>query len=142
MTATISRLVQMLGFLRRAPEDVADKVEELKASPGGQKLVALDQKAGRIYARVHATVWFVAALPLAGLGYLSWALASGWLKTTLVAVFAALSVTAVWYAVSHLRNPSAASEVLIEELEDRVRPARWALGVLRALWPGKSAAAE
>ena len=141
MKAIIRRLAVLLGILSRAPEEIGDRLDELKETPGGRRLVALDETAGRLYARAHAAFWFAVCVPAGLLGYGAWWLTDGMLETVLVAVCAGLFLTAAWFAVSHLRNARAASEILVEEVEDRVKPARWALRLIR-MFSGRRAAAE
>jgi hypothetical protein len=142
MKALFRPITAALGRLSRAPEAIGDQVQELKQTPGGRRLVALDESAGRLYARAHAAFWFAVCVPAALLGYGAWLLADGPTETVLIAIAAGLFLAAARYAIAHLRRPQAASEVLIEELEDRVRPARWALRVLRFFGGRNSATAE
>ena len=142
MKAIFYRILTGLGFLTRAPQEIGDQIEELKATPGGQRIVALDEKAGRLYARVHAVFWSAVALALAAIGYGATFITYGWVETAVLALAGAGGLYAAWCAVSHLRNPQAASEILVEELEDRVRPARWAFRTLRFFGSRESAAAE
>lgn len=131
MRARLRRLFELLGLLAETPNQVAGKIEEMKASPTGRKLTEIDARAGRFYARLNAAFWFALCAPLLGLAYLAGLVTDGWVETTILCILAVPVLYAAWSGFDRLRNPQSASEILVEELEDRVRPARWIMRILR-----------
>ena len=133
MKVIVRRWAGLLGFLSRAPGEIGNRIDELKQSPAGRRVVAFDEKAGRLYGRARAALWFALCVPAAAIAYYAAVLTGGWLEITLVTLFGGVALFAACCAVSHLRARQAASEILVDELEDRVRPAKWLLGALRLL---------
>jgi hypothetical protein len=129
MDETLQRLNQALGPLAAAPQALGRKVEALKASPGGRRLIALDARAGRLFSRAVAAGWLAACAGVLAAGYGLSLVTSGWVETAVLAALAVPFLYALMRGVSHLRAPRAASEIILDEIEDRVAPARWILRV-------------
>lgn len=131
MQAKLQQLGEACESLTDLPGRLSDHVDELKASPKVQKLQELDAKAGRWFSRLTAVLWSAAAIPVLGAGYLAWTFTGGWFQTGLLGLSGVLLAWIVWSAVSRILNPPSASELIIDEVEDRVRPAAWALRAIR-----------
>ncbi len=133
MQERLRQLTDKLDQVAQAPSQLGDTVDRLKASPGGRKLTELDAKAGRLYARVIAAAWFLAGVAALTLGYVGGLLTEGWTRHAIYFAAAVVFLGALWGGISRLRNARAASELLVEELEDRVKPAKWTLQAIRSV---------
>ncbi len=131
MRTLMQRLMEKLGVLTSAPRQIGEKIDDLKTSPGGRKLIQMDTTVGRIYSRFNAAFWFAVCVVILAAGYIAVLLSEGWVETTIIIVAAGPSLAALWFGVSHLRNPQTASDILVEELEDRARPVKSLLQMLK-----------
>ncbi len=142
MRTIIRRLIAKLGVLTSAPQQISEKIDDLKTSPGGRKLIQMDTTAGRIYSRFNAAFWFAICAVILAIVYIAGLLSEGWVETTIIIVAAGPFLAALWFGVSHLRNPQTASDILVEELEDRARPVKWLLQVLKLFSGRRQSSAE
>ena len=136
MSDKLKSVTESLATLADAPEQLSNQIDKLAATPAAQKLRRMDEGAGRMVSRVKAAVWLVAATIAGALAYTAWAMTSGWVEIILAGIPAAVALFALWCGISNLRTPTTASAILIEEIEDRVKPARWILLGLRKLFGG------
>ena len=133
MQTKLEKVGARLEQLARAPQQLGDTVEALKASAVGNRLNEMDHRAGRLYAHANAAIWFAVCAAILGVGSLSVWMTSGRLEAALLIVMVVLMVGAGWIGVARMRQSRAASAILINELEDRVWPAKWARSALRAI---------
>lgn len=125
------QLAERLERVTGAPREIGEKIDQLKASPGGQKLTELDAKAGRLYARIGAAFWFALGLIVLAVGIIAAQFTDGWLQIAAYVVAGTAFLYATWCAMARLRQPPAASEILIAEMQEQVKPAMWVLRLLR-----------
>lgn len=133
MHPKVSQLGEALEQIKDAPRQFGDKIDGLKQSPGGRKFMQADARIGRYYATVRSLFWFATGIPVLITGYLLVLATDGTIETVVVVVTAALLAGAIWMGVSCIRNARTASDILIDELEERVRPARWTLRLLKSV---------
>ena len=133
MQAKVTQLNDAFEQIKDAPRQLGDKFDELKQSPGGQKLLETDARIGRYYATVKSVLWFAAGLPVLAIGYALVLATEGTTETIIVVVTATLIAGCIWMGAHCIRSAKAASEILIDDLEERVRPVRWTLRMLRKL---------
>ena len=133
MQAKVKQLTESLEQIKDAPQQFGEKIDELKQTSGGKALMETDARIGRYYATVKSLLWFAAGIPVLIVGYLLVLATDGTTETAIVITTTVLVAGLVWMGVSCIRNARAASEILIEELEDRARPARWTLRLLQSV---------
>ena len=133
MQTKVTQLSETLEQIKDAPRQFGEKLDELKQTPGGQKLVETDARIGRYYATIKSLLWFVAGIPVLIAGYLLVLATDGTTGSVIVIATTALICGLIWMGVRCIRNARAASDILIEELEDTARPARWTLRLLRSV---------
>ncbi len=134
MSEKLQSVKDSLSGLAEMPEQVSRHVETLANSAAGRKFRQLDASTGRLVSRAKAFAWVAGAAVAGAMAYTGWSVTSGWVQIFLTCIPAAVAAWALWYANSHLRQPTTASAILIEEIEDRVKPARWILLGLRKLF--------
>lgn len=142
MWSKLKRAGEAFGVIASVPERLSQEIEEAKASPTGRRVIALDEKAGRFVCRTKAALWLVAGVPVAGVGYAAYALTGGWLQTGLLAICGMVLLYIVTCAVVLVSRPQSASEIVVDELQDRVKPARWIAWAAGALLGKRRSAAE
>lgn len=142
MWTKMRNLAGAMGELADVPNKVSAQIDTLKETETGQKLQALDARLGRTVSWAKSALWLAASLPALAVGYLAWASTNGWIAIALVGVAAVAFCWFAWRGLSHLLWPQTASAILVDELEGRVKPARWALTGLRAVIGPRRAAAD
>ena len=130
-------LSSLLRQTKDVTEDVQDQIGDFKTSEAGQTLTRLDARAGRWICMAKALLWFALGLVIVFFGYLGHWLTEGWIDVAIVAVSALAFLFVVWRGVMLIRDPQTASEVVLEEIEDRVWPASWTLGLFSSLFVRK-----
>ena len=133
MQTKVKQLTDSLEQIKDAPRQFGDKIDELKQTSGGQALIETDARIGRYYAAIKSLLWFAAGIPVLIVGYLLVLATDGTTETVIVLATTMLVAGLIWMGVSCIRNARTASAILIEELEDRARPARWTLRLLQSL---------
>ncbi len=142
MLTRMRNLVCAKSGLAGMTKKISKHIDALKTTETGKKVRRLDARVGHSVSRLKAAVWFAATVPALAIGYLAWASTDGWIEVVLVGVAAAAFSWCAWRGLSHMLRPRTASEILVEELEDRAKPARWALTGLRAITGVRRATAD
>ena len=142
MWSKLKNAGQAFGVVASVPDRLSQEIEDAKASPTGRKVIAFDERAGRIVSRVKAVLWIAAGVPVAGIGYAAYAFTGGWLQTGLLALCAMVLLYIVTCAVVLISRPQSASEMVVDELHDRVKPAKWIAWAFGALLGRRRPAAE
>lgn len=133
MQTKVKQLTESLEQIKDAPRQFGEKIDELKQTSGGQALIETDTRIGRYYATIKSLLWFAAGIPVLIVGYLLVLATDGTTETVIVMATTGLVAGLIWMGVSCIRNARTASAILIEELEDRARPARWTLKLLQSV---------
>ena len=102
-------------------------VEKLKTSPQAEKLHKIDGRIGRMIGAAKAAGWIIGAAFLAAAGWAIVNISDGWTEYAATLVAAACVLYAVWRAYRGLFHAPRASEVVMDEIMDRVGPAEQAL---------------
>lgn len=96
-----------------------------------ERFAALDQGAGRFLGPALAAVWTIVTLISMGAGYVAWHFLDGAKETAIFAIAAALGAYSIWRIYRAIKNPPNVSDMIASEIEDRVKPAKTALGVIK-----------
>ena len=113
-----------------AIEEVSDKISEqakiLNESPAATKFHQIDKNAGRLISIFKAVGWVLFALVAFIVAYVIWLMTStGWLSALAIIFPASIGIWAGLVGVSHYSKPKTASEVLVQEVGDRLKPAQY-----------------
>ena len=116
-------------------EEVSDKISEqakiLNESPAATKFHQIDRNAGRLISIVKAVGWILFASVAFFVAYVIWLTTStGWLSALAIVFPALIGIWAGLVGVSHYSKPQTASEVLVQEVGDRLKPAQFISRVL------------
>ena len=123
-------------------QQVEAKIEELKQSPYGQKAARVDTRVGWVYCWLIAIGWLTLAVTTAAIAYIVYSLALGWFTSAAAIVSLTVATYACYRGFSGLIRPRTASEIMIDELQDRVRPLSWTVDLVSSVRGRAEAKAE
>lgn len=119
--------------MREQLQKALEQAEALKSSQTAQKISSADQTAGRVLGAAKAIGWSAAAIFSYFLGKLILSYAEGWTAYAVIVVSAAIIIYAIWRAYRGLFHAPRISEIVADEVIDRVKPLEKTLGAADAL---------
>ncbi|MEZ5894402.1 MAG: hypothetical protein R3C58_14820 [Parvularculaceae bacterium] len=125
--------------MREKFDEALARIDELKSSEAAQKFSNADRIGGRIVGAGRAIAWCVCGVFAYLTGELILGYAKGWTAEATIFLTAAIIIYMVWRAYRALFFPPRLSELVADEVINRVKPAQKALGLamsLRRRFPG------
>lgn len=119
--------------MRERLQKALNRIETLKSAEAAQKFSRADQTAGRVLGAAKAVGWSAAAVISFFIGRLVLSYAEGWTAYAAILLTAALIIYAIWRAYRGLFHAPRISEVIVDEVIDRVKPVEKTLGAADAL---------
>ena len=115
-------------MMREQMKQTLEQLEAFKQSEAAQKFHGADHAFGRVVGGLKAIVWGFAGATAWLLGDFAVNNSDGWLTFAATVIAAAAILYCVWRAYRGLFHAPRISEVLVDEVMDRVKPVEKGLG--------------
>lgn len=128
------KLEQLRGHAEKL-QDHVDAVEAFtKSDEVKDGLAAVDRGVGKFLGPALAAIWVFAALITTLAAYLFFRFLDGQVETVLLVITGLAGFYSLWRIFRAVSDPPKVSEIVVDEIEERTKPVKSALGIFKFLY--------